>query len=273
MHHALYWNIDPELIRLGPFAVRYYGLLFALAFIHGFYVIRWVFRREGRAENELDPLFAYMFTGTLVGARLGHCLFYDPVFYLSHPVELVKVWEGGLASHGAVIGVLIALYLYVRTRPGTSYLWLVDRMVLAVAPGGALIRLGNFFNSEILGTPTHLPWAVIFARYDGVPRHPAQLYESLAYLCIFGLLIAVYRRLGPTIRPGLLLGLFLTTVFGFRILVEFVKLRQAAFADVLPMTMGQLLSIPVVIAGGFLLVRSLRSPADPGDHEQGGSTS
>ena len=125
MSHAFYWNTDPELIRFGPLAVRYYGLLFALAFVHGFYVIRWVSQREGRLEEELDPLFGYMFAGTLIGARLGHCLFYDPVFYLSHPVELIKIWEGGLASHGAVIGVLTALYLYVRRRPGTSYLWLV----------------------------------------------------------------------------------------------------------------------------------------------------
>ena len=159
-------------------------------------------------------------------------------------------------------GILIAVFFYVRSRPDTSYLWLLDRMVLAIAPGGAMIRLGNFFNSEVLGTPTTLPWGVVFARYNAVPRHPAQLYESLAYLCVYGALMMVYRRQGPQMRPGLLLGLFLVLVFGFRIAVEFVKLRQAAFADALPMTMGQLLSIPVVVGGLILFVWALRQPRE-----------
>lgn len=262
MHTPIYWDTNPELVRVGPLAIRYYGLLFAAAFVHGFYLIRWVFSREGRSLEELDPLFGHMFLGTLIGARLGHCLFYDPVFYLSNPLEIIKVWQGGLASHGAVIGILTALYLYARSRPAFSYLWLLDRMALAAAPGGALIRLGNLFNSEILGTPTDVPWAVVFARYDSVPRHPAQVYESLAYFCVYGLLLAVYRRRGPRMRPGLLLGLFLCTVFGFRILVEFVKIRQAAFADMLPMTVGQLLSVPVVIGGVLLLVHAMRRPAE-----------
>lgn len=260
MFNALYWDTDPLLLRLGPISLRYYGLLFALAFIHGFYLIRWVFQREGRPAEELDPLFGFMFGGTLIGARLGHCLFYDPIYYLSNPLQIIKIWEGGLASHGAVIGIMTALYLFVRSRPGTSYIWILDRIVLAVAPGGAMIRLGNFFNSEILGTPTDMPWAVVFARYDHVTRHPAQLYEMLAYLSIYGLLLWIYHRHGPNVRPGVLLGLFLCTVFGFRFLVEFVKLRQAAFADMLPLSMGQLLSIPVVIVGLMLLAWSWRQP-------------
>jgi phosphatidylglycerol:prolipoprotein diacylglycerol transferase len=260
MSAAFHWDIDPELIRVGPLAVRYYGLLFAAAFIQGLYIMRWVLAREGRPQDELDPLFGYLFVGTVVGARLGHCLFYDPEYYLLNPLEIVKIWEGGLASHGAVLGILLATYLFVRTRPKIAYMWLLDRLVLTVAPGGALIRLGNFFNSEILGTPTHVPWAIVFARYDSVPRHPAQLYESLAYLYIFGLLVSVYRRRGATTRPGLLLGLFLTAAFGLRFCIEFVKLRQEAFAVSLPLNMGQLLSVPVVLAGLVLVWRALRPP-------------
>ncbi len=259
------WDVDPELVRFGPLAVRYYGLLFAAAFIAGFYIIRWVFQREGRPAADLDPLFGHMFVGTLVGARLGHCLFYDPEYYLLHPIDLVKIWEGGLASHGAVIGILVALWLFVRRRPATSYLWLLDRMVLAVAPGGALIRIGNFFNSEILGTPTRVPWAVVFVRHNSIPRHPAQLYESLAYLCISCLLFAMYRRYGPRLRAGVLLGTFLVAVFGCRIAIEFVKLRQEAFVHSLPLNMGQLLSIPVVAAGVVLLLRAWRQRETAGN--------
>lgn len=269
----IYWNADPDLLQLGSFRVRWYGLCFAAAFVAGFYLMRWIYRREGKPLADLEPLALYMFSGTLVGARLGHVLFYQPGYYLPRPLEIIKIWEGGLASHGGVVGILIALYVYTRRRPGqrregaeghasgartpgVPYGWLLDRMAVPAALGGCFIRLGNFFNSEILGVPAEVPWAVIFTRVDAVPRHPAQLYESLSYLVIFFVLLRVYRRWGRHVPRGLLLGLLLVLVFGARFLIEFVKVRQAAFGQALPLGVGQLLSIPAVGAGAALLSRA-----------------
>ena len=252
------WNVDPDIFTLGPITIRYYGILFALSFFLGYNIIRSVFVREDKPEKDLETLLTYMMVGTIAGARLGHCLFYDPVYYLSNPIQILKVWEGGLASHGGAIGILTALYLYCRSRPEQPYLWLLDRMVITIALAGLFIRLGNFFNSEILGLPADVPWAVIFDRIDDVPRHPAQLYESLAYGTIFVGLYRIYSRLGGDTPNGLIFGLFLTSVFGFRFFVEFVKERQAAYGMDLPLSVGQLLSIPLVILGIVLLLRALK---------------
>lgn len=259
---AIVWNVDPDILQIGPLTIRYYGILFALSFYLGYNIIRSVFRREGKPESDLETLLTYMMVGTIAGARLGHCLFYDPGYYLSNPIKILMVWEGGLASHGGAIGILTALYLYTRKRPEQAYLWLVDRIVIAVALAGLFIRLGNFFNSEILGIPSDVAWAIIFDRIDSVPRHPAQLYESIAYGSIFVGLYRLYHKLGAKTPNGFLLGLFLISAFGFRICIEFVKERQAAFSADLPLSMGQLLSIPLVIAGVILLVRALKSGFD-----------
>lgn len=252
---SIYWDVSPIIFELGPFAVRWYGLLFALSFFLGFFIMRWIFRREQRPERDLDQLLLYMVAGTIIGARLGHVIFYDPGYYFSNPVEIIKVWRGGLASHGGAVGILIALYLYTRRRPDQPYLWLLDRIVIPVALAGSFIRLGNLFNSEILGVPADVPWAFVFARVDPVPRHPAQLYESIGYAVIFTVLFVLYRR-SERVREsrGLLLGLFLTSVFTWRFLVEFVKVRQAAFEDAFLLSVGQLLSIPAIIAGVVLIV-------------------
>lgn len=249
----IYWDVRPEIFRFGPLAIRWYGLLFAILFGLGFLIVRWQFRVEHKGAASLDKLMVYMIVGTIVGARLGHCLFYDPVYYSHHPLEVLEVWRGGLASHGGAAGILIALYFYTRRRPDQPYLWLLDRIVVPTALGGSLIRLGNLFNSEILGTPTQVPWAFVFERVDSVPRHPVQLYESIAYALIFVLLLRIYWRLRAQTPRGLLLGLFLVSVFTFRFFLEFLKQRQAAYGHHLPLHVGQWLSIPFVVLGMALL--------------------
>ncbi len=255
----IYWDCPRELARLGPVTIRWYGVLFALAFFFGYLILQMIFRREHEPEKDLGTLLMYLLGGTLIGARLGHCFFYEPGYYLSRPAEIIRIWEGGLASHGAAAGILIALYFYTRSRPGQPYLWILDRLAIPVALGGALIRLGNLFNSEIVGTPSRLPWAFVFPRATGglpVPRHPAMLYEAGAYLLIFLILLLVYKKQGSRVPRGELIGLFLITIFGSRFLIEFVKMRQAAYRLPLPLSVGQALSIPVIIAGVVLLVRS-----------------
>jgi phosphatidylglycerol---prolipoprotein diacylglyceryl transferase len=254
----IYWDVSPILFEIGPFAVRWYGLLFAVSFLAGFLIVRWMFREEGKPEQDLDRLLLYMVAGTVLGARLGHVLFYDPVYYFSNPIEILMVWRGGLASHGGAVGIFIALYFYARSRSGQGYLWLLDRIAVPVALAGSFIRLGNLFNSEILGRPTEMPWAFVFARVDALPRHPAQLYESIGYAIIFVVLLLVYRRYRTSTPNGLLLGGFLVAVFSYRFVVEFFKMPQAAFGEALPLSVGQLLSIPLVIAGAFLLARARR---------------
>lgn len=258
----IYWDVGPILVEVGPLAVRWYGVLFAAGFLAGYLLVRRIYRREGKPEADLDVLLLYLVAGTVVGARLGHCLFYDPAYYLAHPLEILQIWEGGLASHGGALGVLLALYLYARRHPGQPYLWLLDRIAVPAALAGAFVRVGNFFNAEILGEPTDLPWAVVFARVDPVPRHPAQLYEAIGYAAIFVVLLALYRRYGARTPRGMLLGTFLVLVFTYRFLVEFVKLPQAAFEPGLALSVGQLLSLPFVAAGVLLLLRARAAAGD-----------
>ncbi len=261
---SIYWNTSPELCRLGPVTIRWYGLLFALGFLLGYLIVQRIFRKEGIPENDLGTLLLYVLGGAMVGARLGHCFFYEPGYYLSRPGEIILIWRGGLASHGGAGGILIALYFYTRTRPGQSYLWLLDRLAIAVALAGTLIRIGNLFNSEIIGTASRLPWAFLFPR-AGItpllPRHPAMLYEAAAYLLIFLLLLFIYRKQGGRVPPGELIGLFLLTAFTARFFIECVKAPQASYRLPFPLSVGQLLSVPAVIAGIILLAGSRRRPA------------
>jgi len=253
------WNVSPELFKVGPLTVRWYGTFFALAFVAGYLIVRWEFRAENKSESDLDSLFLYMMIGTVAGARLGHCLFYQPAYYWNHPLEIFEFWEGGLASHGGAAGILIALFFYGRRRPDQPYLWLLDRIVVPAALAGCSIRLGNLFNSEILGRPAGVPWAFAFVRVDSVPRHPVQLYEAIGYALIFVLLLVLYRRLRAQTPKGLLTGLFLVGVFTFRFLIEFLKQRQADYEQNLPLSVGQWLSIPFVVVGAVLLWRAVRA--------------
>ena len=267
MPNAFYWDIDPIAFGLGPLQVRWYGLCFALAFLAGYKIVVDIFKREDKPAADLDHLFIAMFFGTVIGARLGHCLFYEPGYYLSHPVEILKVWRGGLASHGAVIGILLSLYWYTRKRPEESYLWVLSRMTLPVALGGAFIRLGNFFNSEIIGKSTDVWWAVIFTRIDMLPRHPSQLYEAIAYVIIFAALLALYRRTNPKKNVKLLLGFYFAAVFLCRFFIEFTKEPQVDFERSLALDMGQLLSIPL-ICFGLVLLWQARKDLKAGDDPQ-----
>jgi len=257
------WNVDPEIFRIGNFAVRWYGLLFASGFVIGYYILRKVFKNEGLGDATLDRLTVYVAIGTIIGARLGHCLFYEPAYYLANPIEILKVWHGGLASHGAAIGIPLAIWLFVR-KEKKPFIWAIDRVVIVVALAGVLIRLGNLMNSEIYGVETTLPWGFVFLRNgENAPKHPTQIYEALAYLLTFVILLRVYWKNMGKQKPGLLFGLFLILVFGFRFLVEYVKEDQVAFEAGMKLNMGQLLSIPLVIAGIALLFWAFREVPEP----------
>jgi phosphatidylglycerol---prolipoprotein diacylglyceryl transferase len=249
------WDVSREIANIGPLSLRWYGLLFALGFVFGFIILTRVYKLEKKPQSDLEQLSIYVILGTVIGARLGHCLFYDPAYYLSNPFEMLKVWEGGLASHGAAIGILTALYLFAKKKKDQGMIWTLDRLVIVVALGGALIRLGNLFNSEIIGMQTDVPWAFIFTSVDDIPRHPAQLYESIAYFISFGILYLIYLKKRETLKTGFLFGLFLIFIFGFRFFVEFIKEDQSAFEAGMILNMGQILSIPFVLMGLYYLVR------------------
>ncbi len=257
-----HWNANPELIRIGSFAIRWYGVLFALGFIVGYQIMVYIFKREKKPQKALESLTFYIVIGTVVGARLGHCLFYEPAYYLNNPIEILKVWHGGLASHGGAIGIFIALWIFTRKHKNIELLWLVDRLTIPTALASAFIRLGNFFNHEIIGRPTDVPWAIVFNVFERgqvvgqtPPVHPSQLYESVSYLIIFISLFLLYRN-NKLLSRGLPFGLFLVSVFTARFFIEFTKAFQADFEQYLPLTMGQILSIPFIILGIYFILRS-----------------
>lgn len=258
------WSPEPELFTIGSFGIRYYSLCWLLAFVMAYILMLRVFKREGKSQELLDQLTIYIFVGTLLGARLGHCLFYDWAYYREHFIEIFIPFQQingewqltgftGLASHGGAVGILIALWLFSRKNK-IDFMWITDRLALVVPVSGAFIRLGNFFNSEIIGNPTELPWAVIFAHYDQMPRHPAQLYEAIAYILIFVVLWTLYQR-NKDPKPGKLFGLFLILLFGARFVIEYVKIDQVAFEEGMLLNMGQTLSIPFILVGIYLVSR------------------
>jgi prolipoprotein diacylglyceryl transferase len=250
------WNTNPTLIAFAGLEIRWYGALFALAYLLGYQTIYWIYQNDGRNAEHLERLSIYLVIATIVGARLGHCLLYDPAYYLSHPWKIPAFWEGGLASHGGGLGVILALYIHKR-QSGETFLWLLDRFAIPTALVGMLIRLGNLFNSEIYGTPTQVPWAFIFERIDQIPRHPAQLYEAIGYGLIFIVLLLFYRRMRLKIKDGLIFGLFLVGIFTTRFLVEFVKVKQAAYSTDAWLSTGQILSLPFIAAGIVLILMAL----------------
>jgi phosphatidylglycerol:prolipoprotein diacylglycerol transferase len=255
----MHWNIDPEITSIGPLTLGWYGLFFAGGFLVGVKLMQWIYRREGRDVNELDRLLWFVLAGTLIGMRLVHCLFYEPEYFLARPLEILKIWEGGYASHGGAIGVLLGVYVYCRGVDRPAYLWLLDRLAIAAVVAGAFIRVGNFFNSEIYGEPTTSPLAVVFERVDLLPRHPVQLYEGIAYFGIFAGMLWLYKN-KRFATNGALTGVYLVSVFTARIALEFFKTPQSTYDATSVISVGQYLSVPFILAGIALLIKSrLRS--------------
>jgi prolipoprotein diacylglyceryl transferase len=253
---AIIWNISPaifsfEIPFIGQtFTVRWYGLLFASAFLVGQYIMIDIFKVENKPQKDIEVLTLYMIIATLVGARLGHCLFYQPDYYLKNPIEILKVWEGGLASHGAIVSILLGIYLYSCGRVGQSYLWTLDRIAIVAALGGAFIRMGNLFNSEIIGKATDMPWGFIFVKLnENFPRHPAQLYEAISCVLLFLFMYGLWKKTKEKMPEGLLTGIYMVVVFTLRIVYEFFKENQVDFENGLPLNMGQILSIPIIFIG------------------------
>ncbi len=257
------WDVDPILLSIGNFQIRYYGLLFITGFYLGYYMFRYFFRREDKPLDLLDALLWTLMICTVVGARLGHCLFYQPDYYLANPGEIFKVWEGGLASHGGTIAIMIGMWWFIKKygrKHNFGYIWLLDRLAVATAFAAMFIRLGNLMNSEIYGHETSLPWGFIFLQNgETVAKHPTQLYEALCYLGTGIVLFCIYKYALPKIKEGLLLGIFFIGIFFSRFLIEFVKENQVSFEEGMTLNMGQLLSIPFVLLGIFLIVRSFMS--------------
>ncbi len=262
------WNPNPDLLDLDFFAIRWYSLLFLTGFVLSYLILKKCFRKEGVSPFLLDKLTIYVVSGTVIGARLGHCLFYDFDYYRHHLLEVILPFQfsphfkiigyQGLASHGGALGVLIALYFFSRKYQG-NYWWLLDQLSLVVPLAGCCIRLGNLMNSEIIGKPANVKWAFIFLREDTLPRHPAQLYEAMAYLLIFVIIhfINKYSRE----KPGYVFGWFLLLVFTGRFLIEFFKENQSAFEAGMLLNMGQLLSIPFIVIGvAFIIIKTRRVP-------------
>ncbi|MCX6351735.1 MAG: prolipoprotein diacylglyceryl transferase [Bacteroidetes bacterium] len=273
------WTASPDILHIGPVTIRYYGLFFALSFMIAYRYFQFAFKKESIPDTELDRLAIYCVLGVVVGARLGHVFFYEPQDYIKHPLDILKIWQGGLASHGAAIGLLIAMWFYSRSKIIPNYMWILDRVVISLLPGAFLVRMGNLMNSEIYGHETSLPWGFRFVQdisaqhnmlgkqVEGCiisndmmfcPRHPTQLYEGLCYLTMFFILFFYYKKRTLKLAPGRVFGMFLIMLFSIRFLVEFVKEDQVAFEQSLPLNMGQMLSIPFILAGIIILVWSYR---------------
>lgn len=259
----VHWSVNPVFFHIGRLGIRWYSLLFVGGFILGWYLFRWFFRREGIKESLLDPLLYTLLIATIVGSRLGHCLFYEPGYYLGSWkgfLEIFQPWKGGLASHGGAIALILGMIWFSHhygRKNNFDFLWIMDHLCIAVAFAAFFIRLGNLFNSEIYGDVTTLPWGFIFdLRGETEPKHPTQLYEAFSYLILGVVMLCLYKkRLGKTYR-GFFFGLFLVGCFGMRFLIEFIKEPQVAFEEGMLLNMGQRLSIPFVVAGIGILVYS-----------------
>jgi len=264
----IHWNVDPEALSLGFIHIRWYGVLFATGFILCYYAFRELLKFDRFQTEDVDNILMYIIIGTIVGARLGECLFYNFDYYRQNPIEILYIWRGGLASHGAAVGIFTAIYLF-SLKVKRPFLWLLDRVVIVIGLGGAFIRIGNLMNSEIYGHETALPWGFIFERNgEVVPKHPTQIYEALFYLLLYVFLRWLYRTNKNLPNPGLIFGSFLVLLFGFRFVVEFIKNVQEAFESGMPLHMGQILSIPFILAGVLFLLYSLFSRPDPTSLQQ-----
>ena len=271
------WNPDLVAFRLGPFAIRWYGLMWLIGFVLGYFIVRRLYKEQKIKDELFDPLFIYCFFGILIGARLGHCIFYQPEDFLTSWKGIVEMifpiligndgsWLGqtfgfyiigyaGLASHGGTLGLMIALWLYVR-KTKLSIWTVLDNIAIATGSMACCIRLGNLMNSEIIGKITDVPWAFIFERVDAVPRHPGQLYEAIAYAILFIVMWVLHKKMPQKIGTGWYFGFCLTYIFTFRFFIEYTKEIQEAFEASLPLDMGQILSIPFIILGVYCMIRA-----------------
>ncbi|MDR1170537.1 MAG: prolipoprotein diacylglyceryl transferase [Prevotellaceae bacterium] len=260
---SIKWDVSPYILDFGFLRFRWYSLMFAVSFILGMIIFRKMIEREHKPLTLWDNILVPVFLGTFLGARLGHCLFYHPDYFIPHFWEIFIPFSNGkftgfegVASHGAAIGILLGLYYYSRKNK-VPYLWILDRIVITIALAGFFIRIGNLMNSEIYGHATSLPWGFVFVRHhETVPKHPTQIYEALCYLTIFIFLYLIYLKKRPPFRDGVIFSFFLILLFGARFCIEFLKEVQAGFEEKLPLDMGQWLSIPL-IAAGFVLLMSL----------------
>jgi prolipoprotein diacylglyceryl transferase len=271
------WNPDLVAFRLGPFAIRWYGLMWLIGFVLGYFIVKRLYKEQKIKDELFDPLFIYCFFGILIGARLGHCIFYQPEDFLTSWKGIVEMifpiligndgsWLGqtfgfyiigyaGLASHGGTLGLMIALWLYVRETK-LSIWTVLDNIAIATGTTACFIRLGNLMNSEIIGKITDVPWAFIFEKVDAVPRHPGQLYEAIAYAILFCIMWVLHKRMPEKIGTGWYFGFCLTYIFTFRFFIEYTKEIQEAFEASLPLDMGQILSIPFVIIGIYCMIKA-----------------
>lgn len=263
------WDISPEIFEAVTF-FRWYGLCWVLGILVGQRIMASIYRTEGISVGEVDRLSIYMMLGGLIGARFGHILFYDPIYYLHNPVEILPIkidprfqFTGlaGLASHGGIAGALLALYLYNR-KAEKNYWWLLDRLMIAGAALGGFIRVGNLLNSEIIGTPSNVPWAFIFTRVDFIPRHPSQLYEAVFYFIVTIALYLVWKSGKFSTATGFIFGLGMALIFTQRFLIEFLKENQVPFEEALALNMGQMLSLPLMVVGVVVMVWSRRGRYD-----------
>ena len=260
MQHFFTWNGSPEILSFGPILIRWYGALFACGFVIGLKILNWIGKQEKLKIESFDSMLIYVILGTIIGARLGHTLIYEPEIYLSDPIRIFKVWEGGLASHGGALGVMVSVLLWKRKYFNGTTLQLLDYLCVPSALVSAFIRMGNFFNSEIIGRPTGVPWAIIFSRVDSLPRHPTMLYECLAYVCTFLVLFSLFKfKVHRNKGQGFLLSIFFMLIFGFRFCIEFIKEYQVSSESQLPIDLGQILSIPFILVGLFLFIRSFQA--------------
>ena len=260
----------PHGISIGPISLRWYGMMFLTGFTAGYWIVSRMFRHEGACQSWMPSLLIWVAAGTIIGARLGHCFFYEWDYYSAHPEKIIAFWEGGLASHGGTIGVILCVIGFNRYTAHKPPLWTFDRLVPAIALVGCLIRLGNLFNSEIFGHATTLPWGFMFPLSrewqqlyaPDTACHPTQIYEAACYLALFFLLMWMYWKRNAQQRPGLILGVFFIGIFLPRIIIEFVKNNQEAFEDTMLLNMGQLLSVPFMLAGIYLVYRAMTRPKE-----------
>ena len=274
MHLFINWNPDVVALDLGFFAIRWYSLCWAIGLVAVYLLMHKLYRQQKLSEEQFDPMFMYCFLGILIGARLGHCLFYEPGYYLSHPIEMIlpfrnapgKGWTftgyEGLASHGGTLGLMIALWLYAK-HVKLRFLHVLDNVAIVTPICACAIRLGNLMNSEIIGKATDVPWAFIFEKVDMLPRHPGQLYEAICYAIFFGIHWFFYRRYPQKVGTGFFFGLCLFLIFTSRIFIELTKENQEAFEDGMFLNMGQLLSVPFVLLGLYWMFKSRPHQTSP----------